>query len=83
MTYRHLSVDERTRIDCLLQAGTLLRQIALQLKRSVSTLYRELARNGKGRTYHAAHTPRPGVAPAWPMRIPVLPPPSGSKRVAI
>jgi transposase, IS30 family len=53
MTYRHLSEDERTRIDCLLQAGTRLRQIALHLKRSVSTLYRELARNGKGRTYHA------------------------------
>jgi len=54
MAYRHLTVDERTRIDCLLQAGALLRQIAFNLKRSVSTLYRELARNGDGRAYDAA-----------------------------
>lgn len=57
MTYRHLTADERTRIDCLLQAGTLVRQIASILKRSVSTLYRELTRNGNGRHYDgtAAH----------------------------
>jgi transposase, IS30 family len=54
MTYRHLTIDERTRIDCLLQAGTRLRLIASQLQRSVSTLYREIARNGRGRTYEAA-----------------------------
>lgn len=54
MTYRHLTIDERTRIDCLLQAGTLLRQIAVQLGRNVSTLYRELARNRDGGAYDAA-----------------------------
>jgi transposase, IS30 family len=53
MTYRHLTIDERTRIDCLLQAGTRLRLIASQLQRSVSTLYREIARNSHGRTYEA------------------------------
>lgn len=54
MTYRHLTMDERTRIDCLVQAGTLVRQIAIILNRSISTLYRELARNSRGRTYDAA-----------------------------
>ena len=54
MTYRHLTIDERTRIDCLLQAGTRLQLIASQLQRSVSTLYREIARNSQGRTYEAA-----------------------------
>lgn len=53
MTYRHLSMDERTRIDCLLQAGRLVREIAIILDRSSSTLYRELARNSSGRTYDA------------------------------
>jgi len=54
MAYRHLTVDERTRIDCLMQAGTPLREIASLLKRSVSTLYRELARNGTGSAYNTA-----------------------------
>jgi IS30 family transposase len=54
MTYRHLTIDERTRIDCLLQAGTRLRAIAEQLQRSVSTLYREVARNGSGAHYAVA-----------------------------
>lgn len=51
MSYRHLTKDERTRIDCLLQAGTRLPAIAVQLRRSVSTLYREVARNSEGRCY--------------------------------
>lgn len=54
MTYRHLTGDERTRIACLLQAGVSPEQIALQLNRSVSTLYRERARNGKCCAYDAA-----------------------------
>jgi transposase, IS30 family len=54
MAYCHLTVNERTCIDCLLQVGARLRQIALQLGRSVSTLYRELARNRIGHTYDAA-----------------------------
>ncbi len=54
MTYRHLTEDERTRIGCLLQAGISPDQIALQLNRSLSTLYRERARNGKGCVYDAS-----------------------------
>jgi IS30 family transposase len=49
MNYHHLTVDERTRFDCLLQAGQSISQIAHLLQRSASTLYRERRRNGKGR----------------------------------
>lgn len=53
MTYRHLSEDERTRIACLVQVGTPVRHIASLLDRSISTVYREFARNCPGRPYEA------------------------------
>ncbi len=52
MTYHHLTADERTRFDCLLQAGLSIPQIARTLQRSASTLYRERRRNS-GRGYQA------------------------------
>jgi transposase, IS30 family len=54
MTYRHLTADERTRIDSYLQAGVVVQRIAEFMKRHVSTVYRELARNRKGRKAYEA-----------------------------
>jgi len=49
MTYHHLTKEERTRFDCLLQAGLSIANIALALNRHASTLYRERRRNRMGR----------------------------------
>lgn len=45
MTYHHLTKEERTRFDCLLQAGLSIVEIARSLNRHPSTLYRERRRN--------------------------------------
>jgi len=50
---RHLTLSEREEISRELCAGTALRQIAQRLKRSPSTICRELARNGGCQTYRA------------------------------
>jgi IS30 family transposase len=46
MAYHHLTEEERTRFDCLLQAGLTVPMIAIQMGRDKSTLYREKKRNG-------------------------------------
>jgi IS30 family transposase len=51
--FLQLQKEERIKIEVLLQQGLSLRSIALQLNRSVSTLSRELKRNGP-RKYSAA-----------------------------
>ncbi len=56
MNYHHLTIEERTRFDCLLQAGQPIAQIARTLQRSPSTLYRERRRNGRGRATRRAYT---------------------------
>lgn len=57
--YRHLSSDERLIIDRMHQQGKSCRQIALKLKRSHTTILRELKRNAdwkKGYVYSIAET---------------------------
>ena len=51
MSYQHLSTHERARIETLREEGFSLREISGRLKRSVSTICRELQRN----------TPRQGI----------------------
>lgn len=49
----HLSPTERYQIQALLEQHVPIRQMALQLKRSPSTLYREIARNAGALGYSA------------------------------
>lgn len=51
MNYTHLTQTERYQIDALRKAGQTQRQIAVILKRSESTICRELQRNQGGRGY--------------------------------
>jgi len=51
---RHLSLAEREEISRGLVAGRSLRQIALLLGRPVSTISREIRRNGGGQAYRAS-----------------------------
>jgi len=51
---RHLSLPEREEISRGLVAGSSLRQIAQQLGRPVSTVSREIKRNGGAQSYRAA-----------------------------
>lgn len=52
MKYRHLSLDERVELYAQLKLGISLRDIASQLRRSHSSLVRELKRHSKyGRVY--------------------------------
>ena len=51
MTYHHLSREERYQISALLKEGLNLSQIAANLKRSKSTISREIARNSGLRGY--------------------------------
>lgn len=46
MSYTHLSQDERYQIQCLRKGGFALAAIGIELKRSASTISRELRRNG-------------------------------------
>ncbi|WP_175616083.1 IS30 family transposase [Piscibacillus halophilus] len=57
MSYQHLTTFERARIETLLDHGYSLRDIAKSLKRSPSTLSRELKRNSSNTEYksEAAH----------------------------
>ena len=50
--YNHLSLDERQILYTSLKQGTSIKEIALQLDRNKSSLYRELARNGNEETYN-------------------------------
>ena len=52
--YHHLSIDERETILFLLGKGESIRKIALFLRRSVSTISRELQRNAKKGVYSPA-----------------------------
>ena len=51
MTYHHLSREERYQISALLKEGLNQSQIAVNLKRSKSTISREIARNSGFRGY--------------------------------
>jgi IS30 family transposase len=51
MKYRHLTSDERSQIYALLSIGCTQKQIAFQLKKSRSTISREISRNSGGRGY--------------------------------
>lgn len=55
MSYRHLTISERAKIETLLELGYSIRKIAKQLKRAPSTISRELKR-------HAACTPEEAQA---------------------
>ena len=50
-TYRHVTFEERCKIDALRKEGLSLEAIGKRLGRSASTISRELARNGDGRGY--------------------------------
>ena len=52
--YRRLTRDERYQIQALFTSGSSLRFIALQLKRNVSTISREIGRNQEKRGYFAS-----------------------------
>ena len=45
MSYSHFSIEERISIKHLLAKGTSIRQIAKELKRSPSSILREIKRN--------------------------------------
>jgi IS30 family transposase len=51
MEYRHLTSSERSQIYALLSIGYTQKQIAAQLKKSRSTISREISRNSGGRGY--------------------------------
>jgi transposase, IS30 family len=51
MSYQHLTTFERARIETLLDQGMSMRDIAKKLKRSPSTISRELKRNSKLDSY--------------------------------
>ncbi len=55
---RHLSFDEREEISRGVAAGDSLRSIGVRLGRAVSTISRELARNGGRHRYRAHHADR-------------------------
>ena len=46
MTYNHISKEDRRRIEALTQAGSTNKEITAVLGKSVSTIGRELKRNG-------------------------------------
>lgn len=50
--YNHLSLSERQILYTLLRQGTSINEIAIQLGRNRSSLYRELARNGNNEAYN-------------------------------
>ena len=58
MGYHHLSVHEREVIMIELKQGSTLSQIAVQLGRAVSTISREIRRNGGVRVYRAHQAER-------------------------
>ncbi|SGR94257.1 transposase [Staphylococcus aureus] len=53
MSYNHLTLTERARIEVLRQENYSLRSIARKLKRSVSTISREISRNNVNQSYQA------------------------------
>jgi|GEM_PF-2077026 len=53
MSYTHLSIIERSKLEILHQQGKSLRAIAKELGRHPSTLCRELERVGPSQPYHA------------------------------
>ena len=53
MSYQHLTTFDRARIETLKAESKLIRDIAKQLKRSPSTISRELRRNQVGDTYQS------------------------------
>ncbi|HAR4703794.1 TPA: IS30 family transposase, partial [Staphylococcus aureus] len=53
MSYNHLTLTERARIEVLRQENYSLRSIARKLKRSVSTISREISRNNLNQSYQA------------------------------
>ncbi len=53
--YNHLTLEQRTSIGTLLKANVSKKEISKVLGISESTLYRELKRNSKPRSYNAKH----------------------------
>lgn len=53
MSYKHLTINERAKIEVLQNQGYSLRKIANILNRSVSTISREIKRNSKENFYYA------------------------------
>ncbi len=51
MAYQHLTAEERSQIDILLSKHYSIHAIGSALKRSPSTISREILRNTKGRQY--------------------------------
>lgn len=51
MSYKHLKLTERARTEVLRQENYSLRFIARKLKRSVSTISREISRNNVNQSY--------------------------------
>ncbi len=47
MSYSHLTISERVKIETLLELGYSIRKIAYQLNRQPSTISRELKRNAE------------------------------------
>ena len=45
MSYNHLAISERSKIETYIELGYSIRQIANRLKRSPSTISRELRRH--------------------------------------
>ncbi|MCB9814053.1 helix-turn-helix domain-containing protein [Candidatus Nomurabacteria bacterium] len=52
-TYRHIQFEERFVIEKLLNAGSLIREIAIFLKRSPNTISQELKKNRVNGVYDA------------------------------
>ena len=52
--YQHLSISEREKIIVLRTEGKSIRRIAAEIVRSVSTVYREIKRNGRSDQSYSA-----------------------------
>nr|WP_225353044.1 helix-turn-helix domain-containing protein [Lentilactobacillus parafarraginis] len=49
--YKHITIDERETIFLMRNHGNSLREIASHIKKSYSTISRELSRNSTGKSY--------------------------------
>ncbi|MCP9354032.1 helix-turn-helix domain-containing protein, partial [Lentilactobacillus hilgardii] len=49
--YKHITIDERETIFLMRNHGNSLREIASHIKKSYSTVSRELSRNSTGKSY--------------------------------
>lgn len=70
MKYKQLSLEQRYEISAFLKAGMSKKEIAKRIGVSLSTLYREIARNGKPKSYNAADAHRAAMRRRDRLRCP-------------